>query len=241
MAGKAGIHRCPKCAAYFNPPREAQSECPHCGIFFHKWQAGGAVAAVEVLPVDEFAEEETKRYDPVVFTGRVVALVLVAAWGLQLASLDYRVGEMGSSFMHNILLPIHEAGHVFLMPFGEFLTTLGGSLFQVALPFGIGVAFLWKQREPFGAAIMLWWTGASFVDLSPYVWDALDPQLTLLGGRTGADGPHDWIYLLGTIGSIHRAHGWGTAFHHLGVLMMAAGVAWGAWYCWNSWKLRKLS
>ena len=65
---------------------------------------------------------------------------------------------------------------------GEFMMVVGGSLFQLLLPFGIGVAFYVKQRDPFGAAICLWWTGASFVDLSPYIYDALYPKLTLLGG-----------------------------------------------------------
>jgi hypothetical protein len=195
----------------------------------------------EVIPVGAPEEGEGAPFDPATFYGRVVVLALATAWGLSLASLDYRVGEIGGSFMHNILLPIHEAGHVLFMPFGEFMAILGGSLFQVLLPFVIGVAFLVKQREPFGAAMMLWWTGTSFVDLSPYVWDSLDPQLTLLGGRTGADGPHDWIFLLGKLGAIHRAHGWGTAFHHFGVMLMAAGIAWGAWYCFRTWRDRDVA
>jgi len=129
--------------------------------------------------------------------------------------------------MHNILLPIHEAGHVFFMPFGEFMTILGGSLFQVALPLGIGAAFLLHQRDPFGAAICLWWAGASVVDLAPYIWDSLNPQMILLGGHTGAEGPHDWIYLLGRFGALRQAHFWGSFAHHLGVAMMVSGVGWG--------------
>jgi hypothetical protein len=39
---------------------------------------------------------------------------------------------------------------------------------------------------------------ASILDLAPYIYDARDPQLILLGGHTGEDGHHDWIYLLET-------------------------------------------
>jgi hypothetical protein len=142
--------------------------------------------------------------------------------------MDYHGGDLGDTFMHRIVLPIHEAGHVFFRPLGEFMMMLGGSLFQVAFPLGIGAAFLWKQRDPFGAAVCVWWAGASLVDLSPYIWDALNPQLILLGGGTGADGPHDWIYLLRRMGGISHAHGWGATVHTLGVLAMAGGIGWAA-------------
>lgn len=182
---------------------------------------------------DDAEVEEREAYDPATFYGRVAGLALVTIWGMRLIAMDYHGDAEGFSFMHSILLPIHEAGHVFFRPFGEFMTILGGSFFQVALPFGIGVAFLLKQREPFGAAICLWWTGASLVDLAPYIWDALHPQLILLGGQTGEDGPHDWIYLLDTFGALRRAHGWGTFVHHVGALLMIGGIGWGAWYCWS--------
>jgi hypothetical protein len=221
------IHRCPKCGVYFNPPREAASQCPDCGVWFHKWGTEPARSVeMDGSPMDE---EPGAASDSTTYYGRVATLVFVAVWGLQLASLDYRGEALAGSFMHNIVLPIHEAGHVFFRPLGEFMTILGGSLFQVAFPLAIGIAFLVKQRDPFGAAVCVWWAGASLVDLSPYVWDALDPQLVLLGGRTGADGPHDWIYILQRLGAIAHAHGWGTATHHLGVATMIAGVAWGAW------------
>lgn len=97
----------------------------------------------------------------------------------------------------------------------------------LALPLAIGAAFLWRQGDPFGAAVCLWWTGASLVDLSPYIWDALQPQLTLLGGHTGESGGHDWIYLLERLGALRQAHGWGTAAHHLGTLVMGVALVWG--------------
>lgn len=135
--------------------------------------------------------------------------------------------------MHAILLPIHEAGHVFLIPFGQFTTILGGSLFQLALPLAIGVAFKLKNRDHFGAALCLWWTGASLLDLAPYIYDALQPQLMLLGGHTGEDGPHDWIYLLDSVGQRQRAQGWGFVAHQLGAATLLAASGWGAAVLWR--------
>ena len=146
---------------------------------------------------------------------------------------DYRDGEIGGSFMHNILLPIHEAGHVLFRPFGEFMMILGGSLFQIVFPFGIGIAFVVVNRDNFGAAICLWWTSVSLVDLSPYIYDALQPQLILLGGHTGEDGPHDWIYLLGTFGQIRNAQHWGAFAHVLGSVSVIASLAWAAAILWK--------
>jgi hypothetical protein len=167
------------------------------------------------------------------YYGRVAVLLLVLVWGLFLAAADYRNPPERFDFMHAILLPIHEAGHVFMFPFGEFLTIAGGSVFQVALPAGIAAAFLIKQHDRFGAAVCVWWAGASLVDLAPYIYDALEPQLILLGGHTGEDGPHDWIYLLDRFHSLAHAHGWGIAAHHLGVVTMIGAVAWGGAWLWK--------
>jgi hypothetical protein len=194
-------------------------------------RAGPAIALE-----DDGEGEILEPFDPLTFYGRLALIAFVTVWGAYLAWRDYRTGEIGSSFMHAILLGIHEAGHVLFRPLGEFMAVAGGSLFQVALPFAIAVAFYVKQREPFGAAICVWWTGVSLVDLSPYVWDALHPQLILTSGTTGENGSHDWVYLLGETGQLLRAHGWGTFVHHLGVLVMAAGIAWAGWYCWK-WRV----
>ena len=89
------------------------------------------------------------------FYGRAALLLLLACWSWFLFGYDYRDGEINGSFMHDILLPIHEAGHVLFRPFGEFMMILGGSLFQLALPCAIGAAFVVKHQDNFGAAILL--------------------------------------------------------------------------------------
>lgn len=227
----ARIAQCPKCGLHFDPPRDEVSECPGCGIWFHKW-------GVPLPPRPSYVElpdldSEAPKSDPLSWYGRSLVLAFVAVWGVRLAAMDYRDAEINASFMHNIVLPIHEAGHVFLMPFGEFLMILGGSLFQVLLPLAIGAAFLFRQRDSFGAAVCLWWTGASLVDLAPYIWDSPNPQMLLIGGHTGEDGPHDWIYLLDRLGAMKSAHALGVAVHHFGVLVMFAGVVWGLVCLWQ--------
>ena len=174
-----------------------------------------------------------EQIDKLSFYGRCLLLVLLAWWSWKLFAYDYRSGEIGGSFMHNILLPIHEAGHVLFMPFGQWLTILGGSLFQLALPGGIAVAFIWKNRDNFGAAIGLWWASVSLIDLAPYIYDALRPQLILLGGSVGEDGPHDWIYLLDSVGQRSNAQHWGALAHTLGGLIILAALSWASAVLWR--------
>ncbi len=225
--------QCPKCGQKFSSPLPASESCPACGLYFFKWGQPLKNHTLDEEPIEikgriEFLLAPREQMDSVSCYGRMAALVLLAVWSWFLFGYDYRTAEINASFLHNIVLPIHEAGHVLFMPFGEFLTILGGSFLQLALPFGIGIAFILKNRDNFGAAVCLWWTGASVVDLSPYIYDSLYPQMMLLGGHTGEDGPHDWIYLLDTFGQLQHAQGWGTFAHVLGGLIMLAGVIWGA-------------
>jgi hypothetical protein len=123
-------------------------------------------------------------------------------WGFYFLSLDYRSNEIGNSFLHNVDLVFHEAGHVFFQFFGRFMMFLGGSLFQVMLPFMLAGAFLIINKDGFAASACLWWTGQSLMDLAPYIGDARALRLPLLGGGTGADVPgmHDWANILRRLG-----------------------------------------
>lgn len=237
---------CPKCGHRPAQPLGATDACPACGLYMHKWpprRFTKSVLAERAARDRALAEEDAATDswradlltlpgqdagDPALLAARAAVLAGLAAWGLFLMTRDVTDGEVFQSFMHNILLPIHEAGHVLFMPFGEFLTIAGGSLFQVLLPLAIGIAFLRKNRDPFGAAVCLWWTGMSFIDLAPYIYDALQPQLILLGGHTGEDGPHDWIYLFETLGGLPHAQAWGRWVRNLGGVLSLLAVAWGA-------------
>ena len=90
--------------------------------------------------------------------------------------------------MHLPDLIFHEAGHILFSPLGRFMTVLGGSLTQLLVPLVCAGAFLWQTRDAFGAAIAVWWAGQNLIDLAPYINDARDLQLVLLGGQDGRRG-----------------------------------------------------
>jgi hypothetical protein len=134
---------------------------------------------------------------------------------------------------------IHEFGHVLFRPFGEFMTLLGGSLTQVAMPLVFGGVFLVKNRDPYSAAVMLWWAAVSLMDVAPYIYDAYKPQHVLLSGRTGDDGAHDFIDVLGDLGLLSRAQPIGRGTHAFALLMMIAALAWAAYIVWMQYRNRK--
>jgi hypothetical protein len=170
-----------------------------------------------------------ERVDALRWWLRVVLLACFAAWGWVLIAQDYGIGEIGSSFLHGPLLIFHEAGHVIFRLFGEWIGVLGGTLAQLLMPALIVVAFLWKNRDPFGAALGLWLLGVSLLDVAPYMYDALQPQLTLLNGSVGEEGGHDWIYLFESMGLRPRAQFIGAATHKLGALVLLLALGWTAW------------
>ena len=137
-------------------------------------------------------------------------------------------GEIMGSFIHAPLLIFHEAGHVVFRLFGQWVAVLGGTLGQLLMPAILGGALLWKNRDPFGAAIGLWLFGVSVLDVAPYMYDAWEPHLTLLGGGTGDDSFHDWIYLFDSVNQLHHAQRIGAFTHALGVAIVLLGLAWGA-------------
>ena len=112
------------------------------------------------------------------------------------------------------------------------MTILGGSLGQLLMPAVAGYA-LFKKGDRFGAALALWLLGFSIVDMAVYMYDAYDPKLVLLNGRTGAESDHhDWVNLFGDMGLLQRARGIGMFFAALGHLAMLAGLAWAAAVLW---------
>ena len=230
--------RCPKCGHAPLPADQSfPAECPECGVILAR--AGSAPAPREAFEIHRVDDPEADGWrawvwhvpaqvDATAFKGRVVLLALFAAWGLRLCWLDYRDGAIMGSFIHAPLLIFHEAGHVLFRPFGEWVAVLGGTLGQLLMPAILGAALLWKNRDPFGAAIGLWLFGVSVLDVAPYMYDAWEPQLTLLGGGTGNDSFHDWIYLFDSVNQLHHAQRIGAFTHALGVGLVLLALAWGA-------------
>jgi hypothetical protein len=240
---------CPKCGA----DSVGLDICAACGVIFAKFlRAKIAPRAAGVRRTAEQPDDDSRfaqfkqalfyvpeQVDPAFVYGRAILLAAIAFYGVKLALMDIPSWEMGSSLIHLPMVPIHEFGHILFRPFGEFMTLLGGSLFQVLLPVIFGVIFLLKKRDPFAAAVMLWWAAAAVMDVAPYIYDAAKPQHVLLTGRTGDSGAHDFIDTLYDLGLLHRAQPVGRAVHAFGVLAMIASLAWGAWLVWQQHRSSK--
>ena len=230
---------CPKCGHHPLPADQAlPASCPACGVILAKigtsparTRADEARAPDDDAPrgrLHELLWHVPAQVDSTAFRVRIGLLAFFAAWGARLCWLDYRDGSIGHSFLHGPLLAFHEAGHILFIPFGEWVTVLGGTLGQLLMPAILCGALLWKNRDPFGGAIGLWLVGVSVLDVAPYMYDALHPQLMLTTGTTGEDGPHDWIYLFSSVGQLAHAQGIGAFTHAAGVGVVVLALAWGA-------------
>jgi hypothetical protein len=119
-------------------------------------------------------------------------------------------------------LLIHEAGHLFFRPFGEFMMIAGGSLFQVIVP-SIFVGYFIYYRKPYSAALVLFWVGESIVNVSVYAADAAAMELPLTGG---SDSVHDWNYLLSRLGMLSATVTIGRMIRLTGAATIIAGWVW---------------
>jgi hypothetical protein len=242
--GAYRFSRCPKCGQRGLPADQSlPAACPACGVILAKVAPAG-FASVPPRAAEPSAAQDRpawlerllqvpERVDPLRWGLRLALVLGLALWAWVLVGLDYRDGSMGTSFLHGPLLVFHEAGHVLFGPFGKWIMVLGGTLAQLLLPALIVLAFLWKNRDPFGAAVGLWLLGASLLDVAPYMYDALEPQLTLLGGGSGEAGGHDWIYLFETLGLRGQAQWIGALTHKLGALVILLALGWAGILLWQ--------
>jgi hypothetical protein len=231
--------RCPKCGHQPLPADQTlPAACPACQVILAK--VGSVAHLAPHVPDDELAPQEIEpgwtallthvpdRVDAMRFWLRVVILAGLALWSWALIGMDYRSGEMGESFLHRPILVFHEAGHIVFMPLGHWVMVLGGTLGQLIMPAILAGALLIKNRDPFGAAVGLWFLGVSLLDIAPYMYDALQPQLMLLSGQVGEAGGHDWIYLFSSMGLLPKAQLIGALTHKIGALVVVLALGWAA-------------
>jgi hypothetical protein len=154
-------------------------------------------------------------------------LLALLGW-LLLRLLAAPMGAYDVPLLDVVNLVFHEAGHILWMPFGSFLTSLGGSLTQVLIPLVCAAAF-WTRADRFAAAVAVWWAGENLVDLAPYVGDARALQIVLLGGHTGAEVEgHDWEAILGALGWLPYDLALARGFRLAGFAVMLAAMGWAA-------------
>lgn len=234
-ASEADTH-CPKCQA--QRPDSAE-ECVRCGIIFAKYKPLPAKAppvpsrsafteSEWFQTVKQWLIESDSTTDVMTFYGRAVLFVVMVWWGWTLIVTPLETNYTGESFLHLINLPFHEAGHIIFIPFGRFMTILGGSLGQVLMPLICLGTFLIKTRDPFGAAVALWWTAESMMDIAPYINDARALDLMLIGGVTGkeTDG-HDWNNILTMLNLLEWDHRLAHLTYNVGILLMLGSFLWG--------------
>jgi hypothetical protein len=244
---------CPKCRHERTPQDTAgEDRCPACGLIFEKYlharlrgspahdpeSPGGPDTQTPGARVRALLFDVPDGVDPLHVYARAALLAALAIYGIRLAAMDVPSWEMASSLIHLPMVPIHEFGHILFRPFGEFMTMLGGSLFQAGLPLVFGAIFLVKNRDPYAAAVMLWWSAVAVMDIAPYVYDAQVPTHVLLTGRTGDTGAHDFIDVLGDLGLLGRAQVIGYAVHRFGGAMLGAAFGWAAYVVWRQWQAR---
>jgi hypothetical protein len=119
-------------------------------------------------------------------------------------------------------LVIHEAGHLFFKPLGEFMMIAGGSLIQVIVPIIFAGYFYYKQNH-FSCALVLFWLGASLLNVSVYAADSVLMQLPLLGGENSI---HDWNYMLDELGLLWHTGKIAGAIRALGTLTIVFALGW---------------
>ncbi len=145
----------------------------------------------------------------------------------------------GKSFFHLVNLPFHEAGHIFFRLFGQWMTSLGGTLTQLLIPLICLLVFLIKYKNPFGASVSLWWLGENFMDIAPYMNDARDQKLLLLGGITGREadyGFHDWEFILNEIGLLRYDHLLAHISDKFGTVLMLTSFVWAGYILFRQYK-----
>jgi hypothetical protein len=232
----ASTTHCPKCQA---ERLDGAKECLCCGIIFAKYRpdmartrasssSSSGAHAQWILTAKQWLIESDTTTESMTFYGRAAVFVVMLWWGWAFITTPLETNYTGESFLHLINLPFHEAGHVIFIPFGRFMTILGGTLGQILMPMICLGTFLIKTHDPFGAAVALWWTAESMMDIAPYINDARALDLMLLGGVTGkeTDG-HDWNNILTMLNLLEWDHRLAHLTYNIGILLMLGSFLWG--------------
>ena len=115
-----------------------------------------------------------------------------------------------------VIFGAHEFGHLFWMPFGEWMGVAGGSLTQLLIPIG-AAALMVRAGDWFGLSVTGCFLATSLAELSWYVQDARAQELPLVSfSEEGAI--HDWAYLLDSMGWLAL---------DARIALMLRAVAWG--------------
>ena len=104
------------------------------------------------------------------------------------------VNSTTSQWVWFLTIAPHEMGHIICVPFGQFLTVAGGSIWQILFWLLLSVYALVMRRQISVFVLFGIITGHSFINLSVYIRDAGAREMPLLFGL-GKEA-HDWGNLL---------------------------------------------
>lgn len=143
--------------------------------------------------------------------------LLILSWKVIARGITFESSGFLLAILDGANLIFHEAGHVFLSPFGDFIQYLGGSLMQVLIP-TICAVYFWLHQQRSASAVTLFWTGESLTNVAIYMADARRMELPLIGGD------HDWNYLLERLNLLNQADSLGRFVFVFGVLTILAAL-----------------
>ena len=146
---------------------------------------------------------------------RVAAVTLLALYGVAI------LRDPGFTLIDNVNLPIHETGHIVFGAFGELITALGGTLFQLIVP-AVFVGYFLKRRDQFAASVALWWVAENFWNIAVYVADAQEQALPLVGG-----GEHDWAFILAELDVLQQDARIAAMVRFAGTVLFVVAILWG--------------
>lgn len=147
--------------------------------------------------------------------GRVIGMTLLALYGIAI------LRDPGFTLVDNINLPIHETGHIVFSPFGELITALGGTLFQLIVP-AVFLGYFLRQKDQFAASVALWWIAENCWNIAVYVADAQAQELPLVGG-----GEHDWAFILAELDVLQQDARIAAMVRFAGTLLFVVAILWG--------------
>jgi hypothetical protein len=124
--------------------------------------------------------------------------------------------------LDTINLFIHEAGHLFLKPFGMWIYIFGGSFIQCALPLLLAIV-TWRQNVT-QLTYPAFWFGENLINVSYYIRDAPYKHLRLLAAGL----IHDWNWLMGD--SPEAAETIGTIVWGAGIFICVAAIGAGVYF-----------
>jgi hypothetical protein len=245
---------CPKCGQF----QEKAVACSSCGVIIAKIKLTSSPLSsseinddVPILIYDSLGARIKQRLffindkeDTVSVFFRGIVLFGMAILSFKLITSTIASNYVGEIFLHTINLPFHEAGHVVFRPFGSFMTSLGGTLGQFIIPAICFYAFLFRNFNPFAAAVCFWWIGENFLDIAPYINDARAGELSLLGGNYGHSSPygfHDWEYILTESNFIRHDQTIANLSFFIGTVLMILSLVWAGLLLYRQYKVASIN